>query len=377
MVFKVKIFRYLLAFSCLLLIVAPLARCVPEKKVGEAKKISPLVWLDDENLIVAKGGSVFLRKENGHLDQVFSLKDADINDPELKIHFFSSCFSKHLWQLRIWRYKRGSHSAIGLLTVEVHNDESGLNFKAGTLQKGVSHHIDDECQYHADLPKKPKNVKIEDRRVKALYLRNKIYPAWSPYVFSESISDKAYYVNDGPNQIILNYKSGKVRAINLPTVLKNDADTYSFELKIRQDSVTGNYFIFHSKCRYYDSTTCPRMGWWLDQNLNVVQTVRFPDVNLIHTLPSLSCFSCGCSCYTNNDIYVFNGEVYAHVWGFPILRWKRGIYKLDKSNDEYIWEQIRRGRIEAPLAISPSGCQVAYYEVGLLNEGFQIDKICD
>ena len=84
-------------------------------------------------------------------------------------------------------------------------------------------------------------------------------------------------------------------------------------------------------------------------------------------------------CYeiTQEDIYAVNGEAFFLYSGFPLTASQRGLYRvanLGSGRTEWIHEI--EGRIEPPLAFSPSGCKVAYFRVSRLGDSLQVKNLC-
>uniref|UniRef100_A0A2A4YVH2 Uncharacterized protein n=1 Tax=OCS116 cluster bacterium TaxID=2030921 RepID=A0A2A4YVH2_9PROT len=193
-------------------------------------------------------------------------------------------------------------------------------------------------------------------------------------VFGQNHFDIVFmFKTDSKNGVI--FRKGKTQfVINLP----NKGIAASYSLSISYSSLKNEYFVYQEKCAYKSPpNSCPRLGWWINAEFEVVETVVLPNVNLLEVEESFSCFSCGCECYTNEEIIINNGSVYAHIWGFPIPLKRRGLYRLTKNEaGKYTWDQRIEGRLEAPIKFAPSGCKVVYYKTSLIGDKLETTNIC-
>jgi len=108
-------------------------------------------------------------------------------------------------------------------------------------------------------------------------------------------------------------------------------------------------------------------GWLgrLGEKLVVQSTVKLPAGPWVqgHSFfKSLSCFSCGCDCYSFFNVYVGNDRVFAMVWGRGVADGQSGIYELVKSSQEVNWKKLvaEQSETTANMVFSPDGCKVAY-----------------
>lgn len=120
---------------------------------------------------------------------------------------------------------------------------------------------------------------------------------------------------------------------------------------------------------------CTRKAIWLSPSLEALEMVELPSEPLIEIKAGYSCFSCGCGCYSHQALIAEGGEIYAHVWGYPVKNARRGIYRLAQTDEGPIWEKIVSGRPQPPLAFSPDGRKVAYFELSRLGDRFKIADI--
>ena len=71
-------------------------------------------------------------------------------------------------------------------------------------------------------------------------------------------------------------------------------------------------------------------------------------------------------------------QVFFHFAGFPIKTSKRGLYRVvDIGSGKTEWHHEIKGRMEPPLAFSPSGCKVAYFRVSRFGNELQVQNLCE
>ncbi|HBI16593.1 MAG TPA: hypothetical protein DDY52_00320 [Candidatus Moranbacteria bacterium] len=113
-------------------------------------------------------------------------------------------------------------------------------------------------------------------------------------------------------------------------------------------------------------------AWIVDSNLNIIKKIEIPsgpwmeDYSFIEDMfYDMKCFSCGCSCYRNADIFMRNGKIYIQVWGKAVKKKYRGIYQLNKENSG--WKKIIDMEIYEDAFFSPDGCKIAYVNKGKMK----------
>ncbi|HET8574892.1 MAG TPA: hypothetical protein VFM02_01820 [Candidatus Paceibacterota bacterium] len=74
----------------------------------------------------------------------------------------------------------------------------------------------------------------------------------------------------------------------------------------------------------------------------------------------LSCFSCGCSCYYEENLEIANGHFYVNVNGkdFAIRPERQGIYYFDQNKNS--WDKLTPKTDGANFKISNAGCTISY-----------------
>ena len=311
--------RFLVPLLLILAVLGMASRCVPEKRVDLRDKATPLTWLDEETYLYTQDG-------------VF-------------------------------------HS------VSIGNRTTRL----GTEQ--VPEWVEEVP--HFDLePTEAGEFLVQDNRNYIMVAGEKVrvsrYWAWrragknQGFPRIEGIPFHTY-LHLGKVGLIV-FEEAEPSLINLPLRFPENR-TAPF---VVWDQHAGIFFALQTGCQYpKEDGSCLRTGWWLDRDLSVVQTLALPEEDLLSVKEKLSCFSCGCGCYTQEDVYAVGGRVFFHVSGFPIPSFRRGLYELEVANDgSTSWRQVIRGRIEPPLAFSPSGCRVSFYRVSFWGNSLEEEKLC-
>ena len=107
------------------------------------------------------------------------------------------------------------------------------------------------------------------------------------------------------------------------------------------------------------------------------ESVTLPAGPWVHSyglLKTMSCFSCGCSCYENIEMQAENGQIYLMPYGAAVDEQHRGIYKLNRDSTPLEWKPIKLGKqVSSTFAVAPDGCRIAVSEAGVP----QIIDTCD
>lgn len=162
-----------------------------------------------------------------------------------------------------------------------------------------------------------------------------------------------------------------------------DSYTSQLEIGLRRgwgelywDAELNQALFVHNTCAPGQSRSgCRRKALWLTAALEPISDFEFPGDSLIEIKSGYTCFSCGCGCYSHEKLLVVGGKVFLHVWGFPVENHVRGVYRLEQNGTDSAWEKIVSGRPQPPLAISPNGQQIAYFELSRLGDQFRIARI--
>lgn len=306
-----------------------IARCVPEKEVDLATKITPVRWINEDELLVRMENKYFLYDQSGNLiPSEFDATGANLEKP-----------------LRIQMTPRSSNQ---IWSEEVHSGEVHLR-------------TDQYIEIDGDK-----------YRVRKPWLRGRFVGFNQGFPKGEYL-DFYTYLHMGKVGLVT-FANASVQKIELP--LQNDNNLSSPALK--RDSVTGEFLAFQTMCLRDDPDgTCTRTAWWLNSDLQVISSFLLPNDDPLFTEEKFACFSCGCGCYTQEDVYAVNGEAFFLYSGFPLSSSQRGLYRVeDLGEGRSEWVHEIKGRIEPPLVFSPSGCRVAYFRVSRFGDGLQVRNLC-
>lgn len=315
--FMASQFRRLVKPALFLALAALLvAQVLPEgdegKRADPSTKVVPLQWLDEDQLLVRIGDERFLRANDGALSPSIAM-------PPLR------------------------------------SSTSGLGFQL--TPKTDDTFITIEGQKHL--------VRRPDLNLRQAGLNQGFPPG--------NYIDVLTYLHDGEIGLIVFDPTGP-RKIALP--LQDGQNTSP--PAVVQDRITGQFFAFQSGCRPEEASGfCTRSAWWLNQDLQVTSSFLLPKEDPLYTPEKFACFSCGCGCYTQEDVYAVNGTAYFQYSGFPLPLVQRGLYKArPQPGGTAIWEHLIKGQIEPPLAFSPSGCQVAYFQMSTRGDSLETMTLC-
>lgn len=309
----------------LLVLLSPLVFGVvsyfPEKRANKATQVIPIEWLNEDELLVRIANGYFIRTDDGALSP--SSFDAA-----------SSVKTK----------------ALGVRLAPV---------KANQIWR------DDGHEY----------IEFDDEKHR---------------IAKESYRSNRYGINQGfPREEFVDFYRyrhlGKVglvtfddpdgRKIELPFQYNGNSSTPVVKL----DRTTNMFFVFQNSCGKDDADgECTRSAWWVNSNMELISSFLLPIYDPYSTQEKLSCFSCGCECYTHQDVYVVDGQAFFHFAGFPIKNTRQGLYRVVETiPGQSEWRHEIKGRIEPPLAFTPSGCKVAFFRVSYWGDELHVKELCD
>ncbi|CUK02570.1 hypothetical protein PH7735_02615 [Shimia thalassica] len=137
-----------------------------------------------------------------------------------------------------------------------------------------------------------------------------------------------------------------------------------FQTGVTKDRGAARYLAYLSNAHRSDMAkkkNWPMSAWVIDFEQNDASKIELPAGPWVKEHPeSLACFSCGCGCYRNLDMYLSGDRVYAHVWGRGYPRQEQGIFAIDAENTRKGWKLVAKGVIARHVAFSPDGCRMAY-----------------
>ena len=311
--------RFLVQLFLILAVLGLVARCVPEKRVDLGDKATPLNWQDEDTYLYAQGGVIHAVNTSNRTTRLGTEQVPEWGEEVPRFDLEPADLGDF--------FEQDSYNYMMIAGEKVQVNRYGAWPRAG-INQGF-----------------PRTEGI-------------------PFKTYSHLGKIGLIVFEGPVPTL----------INLPLRFPENT-TAPF---VVWDKHAGMFFALQTDCQYpKEDESCLRTGWWLDRDLSVVKTLALPKDDLLSVRGKLSCFSCGCGCFTHEDVYAVDGTVFFHVAGFPIPPFRRGLYELDVANDGSTrWRQVISGRIEPPLAFSPSGCRVAFYQVSFWGNSLEEEKLC-
>lgn len=162
---------------------------------------------------------------------------------------------------------------------------------------------------------------------------------------------------------------------NLPVgineVLKLDVDGMSHGVELFAQNVESFYDESENNYLIYETTQefdkkmgqWPLAAWRITPNLNLAKRYALPPGPWVKNhsfLKELSCFSCGCACYSHISLSGNSGKIYAHVWGKAVDDTGSGIFRLDETDGRFKWTRLYSGNFSNRIIVSPDGCTLVF-----------------
>jgi hypothetical protein len=342
---------------------------------------SPLRWLDDETLLSFEEGSLYLRKQGATRREIYTLAP-----PANMFSSASACISQNLWWLSTWQITAtgsGMHGfSNGPVSLAVGADPGGWISVLETTQHGrfakpvpISCMEDEKHQTDDDY--------LRSGRIS---VDGKSYFLGLPGAYDESRLHSELTSAPRGGRLYLNARPrGLVtidgKKLSLHEFPDEYVETFGFSPSTQwgyalwDRSLERVLFVQSACLPVVDGESCTRKALWLTPELEPLSTVQIPGESLVEIKSGYNCFSCGCGCYSHQNIYVEGGNIYAHVWGYPVANNQRGIYQLVQAPSGPQWEKIVSGRPQPPLSFSPDGNKVAYFEISWFGDSFVIADI--
>ena len=339
----------------------------------------PLAWLSDTVLLTGEHDKLFIRVDNQVRTEIFSLSREN-----QEFDFDVTCFGSDTW----W---------FGTSIVERNNGSVSTSISKRltlSVQIGADGHPKIRMQQEYDWQERPMlptcDIDISEEETTAFLRGSKSYQQNRTIM----IDDQSVML-ESASGMFARHAEGSLFLYREPAGLihlrGNEVTRHPFPAhyaktlnigkrrrwgKIIWDKHLNQALFIHNTCSPLDENKedCRRKALWLMPSLAPLSTIEMPGMSLIEIKSGYTCFSCGCDCYSHEKIYVENGIVYLHVWGYPVVDGVRGIYRLMQTDNGPIWEKIISGRPGSPLVFSPKGDKVAYFEISRFGDEFKISK---
>lgn len=336
---------------------------------------APLAWLTDKVLLTGERERLFIRTENSPRAEIFRLRG---NNEEFS--FGTACIGRNVWWFgreNVTRSNGSIRSALTPVTLSA-QDWSDAHSKVKILQEhdrfarpmlpscglDISQNTTTSFLRGSASYQNEHSISIDGELVKLGNIGGK---------FAKQIEGNLYL--DRESAGLLHLRGKEITRHPFP---RHSANSYQIGWRLNSETIIwdrslGRALLINKTCPSKNNRTpCRRKALWLTSSLEPLSTVEIPGDSLIKIKGGYSCFSCGCECYSHEAIYVENGTIYAHVWGYPVVNSVRGIYRLKQTENGPKWEKIVSGRPQPPLAFSPEGNKVAFFEISRFGDEFRI-----
>ena len=115
---------------------------------------------------------------------------------------------------------------------------------------------------------------------------------------------------------------------------------------------------FNSKMEHW-----PLYAWRMNKDLQIIENYALPAgpwVKPQGLFKQLSCFSCGCSCYSSFKLYGGGGKTFAAVSAPIDDEASSGIFQLINTNKGSSWDNLYAGKLSSKIIVSPNGCKIVF-----------------
>lgn len=349
----------------------------------------PLAWLNEEQLLTFEQGHLFVREQGMARSEVFAL-----TSPGNTFSRADACIADDRWWLTTGQKSVSgsgtSWTLIGPISLEVEQEKGQPVSVSKVIQEErFSIPVPTSCtrDFESDAATTflSNNEQYQaDRRItfdKKTYFLRRPGAVYEERLSHGALSVAPYgghlYLRDQPRGLmslkgdrleIHPFSDQYIRSFGTSPV-----SSWGYALWDR--SLMQVLFV-QSACESDENEPpCTRKAQWLMADLKPLDIVELPSETLVKIKPGYKCFSCGCGCYAHQELYAEGGNIFAHVWGYPVVSESRGIYRLRQAPSGPYWEKVISGRPQPPLAFSPSGSKVAYYELSRWGDQFVVADI--
>jgi len=362
-----------------------------DKRSASASVEVPLAWLNEEQLLSFEQDHLFLREQGATRSEIFAL-----TPPANMFSTANTCIAGDRWWLTtVQKNVSGSgtsSSLIGPIALEVeHGEGQPISVLKVIQQERFSNPVPTSCarDFESDAATtflRSNEQYQADRRItverKTYFLRHP-NAAYEERMSHGSLSSAPYgghlYLSDQPRGLMsLKGERIEIHPFSNQYIERfGTSPVLSWGYALWDRSLEQVLFV-QSGCEFDENELpCTRKAQWLTADLKPLDIVELPGETLVKIKPGYSCYSCGCGCYSHQELYAEGGNIFAHVWGYPVVNERRGIYRLKQASSGPYWEKVVSGRPQPPLAFSPSGAKVAYFELSLWGDRFVVADVPD
>lgn len=315
---------------------------------------TPLMWIDDNKILIEDGNKI---SEFDVQKKEITQLVYEINPSYGQLKSLFSCLSKNRWILRLKDFN----------TIDIHISEHDKYALSEHYGWGNINRLDCTPEYDQhEIPSKTVTYK------------GKTYTLGNEPMLGQLLKkrDGQTYIYSAGNSLLINvfaskYLNSKITFDNLSQI--------TFPAILSDYDKTKNIYLLYVNNNNFDSTekTWPIQAVWVtikpDLLISNIFTIPAgPWVRDYTTFDHLTCFSCGCSCYSNMHLYAADGKIYALIWGKAVNKQHKGIYQLIDGKNNLFWQQIANEDIKSELYFSPNGCKVVYQS----NNKIKLINVC-
>lgn len=362
-----------------------------DKRYASGPVEVPLAWVNEEQLLSFEQGLLFLREPGGTRSEFFAL-----SPPANMFSTAHACISDDRWWLTTaQKTVSGSSTRVSLsgpISLEIeHRDGQPISVVEVMQHERYANPVPTSClqDYESDATTaflRTNEQYQADRRIrvdgKTYFLRH-LNAAYEERMSHGSLSSAPYgghlYLSDQPRGLMsLRGGSIEIHPFSDEYIERFGASPVSSWGYALWDRSLEQVLFVQSSCEPDNSgLPCTRKALWLTADLEPLHVVELPGETLVKIKSGYTCFSCGCGCYSHQGLYVEGGNIFAHVWGYPVVNERRGIYRLKQTSSGPYWEKVVSGRPQPPLAFSPGGAKVAYFELSRWGDRFVVADVPD
>lgn len=328
-------------------------------RFGSADREWVIHWHHEEGVVFASNNKIMLLRPEAEtrIETLFEFpSDLTFDDETAE----GGCFASRSWHFSLENnanVEAPSNSRMWELAWD------GLVPSAIVSSAGYKHghtfnRID--CEFvESGIGVTPFSVPIGDNEFKDLTPR--------PDLFSRSHLENVYLAELDGKSVLGGFSNGSAQSVSW------SVDIERVDKQIRQDRSTSTYFVFPriKDAGEFSQKSIPVLKF--DGELFKTEAVTLPNGPWAGEYKErFRCFSCGCGCYRDINFFPAGDKVLAHIFGIGFPKDMEGLYSMSLAGGQDEWIKVVDGPINRGIAVSPSGCRVAYSQ-----ENLQVLDICE
>ncbi len=318
----------------------------------------PVVW-ETNNQLILLGEHEIVRHYLSDEDRDEILFSVPIEE-RAHTRLTGGCFSPNKW---LFRVQTDYADQMVISSVTFHEFTNGIESSVSVGQRPYYESPFDCNEVTGAKPGKIRSIKDP---------ANDLPSTIRPFLFAPTDAAYNFSAVDNGKLIVETESVFGNRRFELMASDRGDQwnSTFSWVNSVR-DGQSSRYLLHRDHQRDPgDPKWWPKSAWAVDLSDGSINSLSLPPGPWVGNLKS-GCFSCGCGCYRNVDLYMSNNEVYVHVWGYPYSANIQGIYALRFKSGAANWQQVVSGVVAHPIVFAPDGCRVA-----IARPGLEVHHVC-